>query len=122
MQTVHDSMLVISVMPMFGMEMMRIEATPTEVTAIDKLHGQYAVATYAELNRQLTPELNWDILQQICAADLPTGPERARLQYVFHGEGIELVIEYAPRRIDVPVRVMHQRLDRYTQVDISKWL
>ena len=122
MQTVHDSMLVISVMPMFGMEMMRIEATPTEITAIDKLHGQYAVATYAELNRQLTPELNWDILQQVCAAELPTGPDKARLMYVFHNETIELVIDYVPRQIDVPVRVTRQRLDRYTQIDISKWL
>jgi hypothetical protein len=122
MQTVHDSMLVISVMPMFGMEMMRIEATPTEITAIDKLHGQYAVATYAELNRQLTPELNWDILQQLCTAELPTGPERARLQYVFHGETIELVIEYTPKQTNIPVRVTRQRLDRYTKVDISKWL
>lgn len=122
MQTVHDSMLVISVLPMFGMEMLRIEATPVEITAIDKLHGQYAVATYAELNRQLTPEMNWDILQQLCAAELPTGPEKARLMYMFHGQTLELVIDYVPRQTDIPVRVMHQRLDRYTQVDISKWL
>ena len=122
MQTVRDSMLVISIMPMLGMEMLRIEATPTEVTGIDKIHGQYAEATYAELNRQLTPDINYDILQQLCSAELPTGSERARLQYVFNGETIELVIEYGARQLDVPVRVVHQRLDKYTKVDISKWL
>jgi len=122
MQTVHDSMLVISVMPLFGMEMMRIEATPTEMTAIDKMHGQYAVATFADLNRQLTPELNWDILQQLCSAELPTGKEKARLQYAIGNETIELVIDYTPRQTDVPVRVNHLRLDKYTQVDVSKFL
>ena len=122
MQTVRDSMLVISVMPMLGMEMLRIEATLTEVTAIDKIHGQYAVASYSELNRQLTPELNWDILQQLCSAELPTGNQRARLLYKFNGETIELVVDYTPRQTDVPVRVVHQRLDKYTKVDISKWL
>ena len=37
MQVVRDSMLVISVMPMFGLEMMRLEANPLELTAIDKI-------------------------------------------------------------------------------------
>ena len=122
MQTVRDSMLVISVMPMFGLEMMRLEATPLELTAIDKLHGQYAKASFADLNRKLTPNLNWDILQQICSAELPTGNEKARLQYLFGDETIQLVIDYVPRQIDVPVRVNHQPVNRYTQVDISKWL
>lgn len=122
MQTVRDSMIVISVMPLLGMEMMRLEATPLELTAIDKMHGRYARTTYAELNRKLTPALNWDILQQIAAAELPTGPEKARMVYAFGDDQIELIIEYSPRKIDVPVRVNALKLNKYTQVDISKWL
>lgn len=122
MQTVHDSMLVISVLPILGMEMLRIEATPIEVLAIDKLHGRYARATYADINRRLTPSLNWDELQQLCTAELPTGSERARLVYSFGEEMLELVIDYPARQFDVPVRVNNIRLNKYTQVDISKWL
>lgn len=122
MQTVRDSMLVISVMPMLGMEMVRVEATPFEVIAIDKLHGRYARATYTELNRKLTPGINWDVLQQLCSAELPTGPEKARLVYRFGDETLELVITYPERKTDVPVRVTNVRLDKYTQIDISKWL
>ena len=44
MQTVRDSMLVISVMPLLGIEMLRVEATPMEIIAIDKIHGQWAQA------------------------------------------------------------------------------
>ncbi len=122
MQVVHDSMLVISVTPMFGMEMMRVEATPTELIAINKINGQYAQATYAELNRKLTPALNWDVLQQLCAAELPIGSERARMLYDFGDEKIELVLEYTPRKTDVPVRLTHLPLGRYTKIDITKWL
>lgn len=122
MQVVRDSMLVISVMPMLGMEMLRVEATPLEVIAIDKIHGQYASATYAELNRKLTPSLNWDILQQLCSAELPTGDQKARLLYMFGDDTIEVVINYSPRQLDVPVRVMNIPTKRYTKVDISKWL
>lgn len=122
MQTVHDSMIVISVMPMLGMEMMRVEATPTQIIAIDKLHGRYAKATFADLNRQLTPSLNWDILQQLCTAEMPTGPEKARLVYTFGKERLELIINYPPRKLDVPVRMTNQRLTKYTEIDVSKFL
>ncbi len=122
MQTVHDSMIVISVMPMLGMEMMRVEATPTQIIAIDKLHGRYAKATFADLNRQLTPSLNWDILQQLCTAELPTGSEKARLVYTFGKERLELIINYPPRKLDVPVRMTNQRLTKYTEIDVSKFL
>ena len=122
MQTVHDSMIVISVMPMFGLEMMRVEATPTQLIAIDKVHGQYAKATFADLNKQLTPSLNWDILQQVCTAELPTGPEKARLVYTFGKKQIELILTYPPRKIDVPVRMTNQRLNKYTEIDVSKFL
>ena len=122
MQTVHDSMLVISVMPILGMEMMRLEATPTELTAIDKMHGQYTQATFAELNRKLTPTLNWDILQQVCTAELPTGKDKARLIYAFGDETIELIIDYTPRKLDVPVRVYNLPIGKYQRIDISRWL
>lgn len=122
MQAVRDSMLVISVMPMLGMEMIRLEATPLELTAIDKIHGRYAKASYADLNRKLTPDLNWDVLQQICSAELPTGNEKARLQYAFGEQTIELVIDYGKRQLDGPVRVVNQPVTRYQQIDISRWL
>ena len=122
MQVVHDSMLVISVMPLFGMEMFRLEATPTELIAIDKMHGQYAKATYAEVNRRLTPTVNWDVLQQLCSAELPTGDERARLVYSHGDDRIELIVDYTPRRLDGPVKVTNLRVTNYTKVDISKWL
>jgi len=122
MQSVRDSMLVISIMPLLGMEMIRVEATPTELTAIDKMQGRYATASFADLNRKLTPSLNWDILQQVCSAELPTGTEKARLQYTIGDKTVELVIDYGQRQTDVPVRVNRQRLDKYTAIDISKWL
>ena len=120
--TVHDSMLVISVMPLLGIEVARFEATPLELTGINKFDGTYATVTFAELNRTLTPSLNWDILQQTCTAELPTGAEKARLVYQLGEKTIELIIDYTPRRLDVPVRVSHQNLSRYKKIDINKWL
>ena len=122
MQTVRDSMLVISVMPMLGVEIIRFEATPFEMTGINKLEGTYATTTYAEVNRRLVPTVNWDVLQQLCSAELPTGNERARLVYSLGDQTIEMTVDYPVRQLDVPVRVTHQDTKRYKKIDISKWL
>ena len=122
MQTVRDSMLVISVMPMLGIEMARLEATPEELIAIDKVHNVYATATYKELNKKLTPKITWKQLQQLASAELPTGDETAHLQYIFDDKTIDLTIYYTPRKTDVPVKMNGLRLNKYTKIDISKWL
>lgn len=122
MQVVRDSMCIISVTAMLGIEVLRIEATPAGVLGIDKIHGRYARATYDEINAKITPQLTWKIMQQICSAELPTGNEIARLRYSLGEEQAELYIRYPERQTDVPVRMQSARLDRYKEMDISKWL
>lgn len=122
MQIVRDSMCIISVTAILGIEVLRIEATPDGVLGIDKLHGRYARATYDEINRLITPQLTWEIMQQICSAELPTGNETARLHYSLGKDETELVIRYPSRRLDLPLRMTSARLDKYQQIDISKLL
>ena len=122
MQTVRDSMLVISVMPLPGIEIARFEATPFELTGFNKLEGTYATTTYAELNRNLVPTINWDVLQQLCTAELPTGDKSARLVYTLGDKTVELSVIYPVRKLDVPVRVNKQNTGRYKKIDITKWL
>lgn len=122
MQTVRDSMLIISVMPILGLELARVEATPTEFIAVNKMDGWYVKGTYAEVNRKVRPALNWDTLQQLCSAELPTGNEKGRLTFQFGEKTIDLIVTYPERKLDVPLKMNRIRLDKYTQVDASKWL
>ena len=122
MQTVRDSMIVISVMPLLGIELARFEATPVELTGINKFDGTYATTTFADLNRSIVPAINWDILQQFCTGELPTGTDHAHVQYRLGGKMIEMTINYSPRQLDVPVRLKKQNVSRYRKLDITKWL
>ena len=98
-----------------------LAAVPAFADSVQDARLQGAVQTAVSLNKLLNPALNYDILQQLCSAELPTGKEKARLQHTFGNETIELVLNYAPRQIDVPVRVFHQRLDRYSPMAIGNW-
>lgn len=122
MQVVRDSMLVISIMPIAGMELIRLEATPTEIIGISKIGNIYATATYEDINRSIVPKITWKTLQQLCSAELPTDSNEAKIIYTLDTQTIEMSIVYPARKTDVPVRVYHLRTDKYKKVDIREWL
>ena len=116
MQVVRDSMLVISVMPMLGIEVYRLEATPDELIAIDKLNHQYLKTDYARINRYVTPSLTWEDLQQIASNEMQGGPF---IGYAIGEKTIALKITYPEKQTDVPVRTQHIDLSRYEQVVVE---
>lgn len=122
MQVVRDSIAIISIMPILGMEMVRIEATPEKVIGISKIHGLYIDCNYEELNRYIAPTIDWGIIQQLCAAELPTGDTNARVVYIINGQTITLSIDYTPKQTDIPLTIQRQRLTRYKQTSIAQWL
>ncbi len=122
MQTVRDSMMVLSIMPMLGIEMLRIEATPAQVTGIDKINHRYAIATYDEINRYLAPSITWHDLQALATGELPTGDKEAFVGYTAGEQTIMLHLTYPERQLDVPVRTQAANLVRYQQIDIHTLL
>lgn len=114
MQTVRDSMLIISVMPMLGIEMFRLEATPTGLLAVDKMNKQYIQTDYQELNRYVTPAVTWEHLQQIATNELPD----AFVGYTVGERRIALRIDYPQKQQDVPVRMTGMNLARYDRINI----
>ena len=116
MQVVRDSMLVISVMPMLGIEVYRLEATPDELIAIDKLNHQYLKTDYARINRYVTPSLTWEDLQQIASNKMQGRPF---IGYAIGEKSIALKITYPQKQTDVPVRTQHIDLSRYEQVVVE---
>ena len=116
MQVVRDSMLVISVMPMLGIEVYRLEATPEELIAIDKINHQYLRTDYAHINKYVAPSLTWEDLQQIASNEVQGGPF---IGYAIGEKTIALKITYPEKQTDVPVRTQHIDLSRYEQVVVE---
>lgn len=122
MQTVRDSLIIMSIMPALGIEMARLEATPTDITAFEKIHNRYVQTTYAELNKRLKPKISWKQLQMICSAELPSGAEKAQLEYSIGEDKIQVEINYTPRKLNLPLKMNRLNTARYKKMDISKWL
>ncbi len=122
MSVVRDSMLTISIMPMLGIEMLRIEATPDSICIIDKLNRRYATTDYKTINQVLTPHLTWNVLQEMTAGENITDNEWKLSTYTAMGDSATIRLRYNTIHRDVPVRVSSIKTTRYTRIDPKTYL
>ncbi len=123
MQAVHDSLVIVSVMPLFGIELYRLEATPTEIIAIDKLNRYYLQLPYSEVNKYVTPQISYRDLQDIASGDiLPEGGTHAQLSYSAKGKRVSMNITYPTVQKDIALRLQRLSVDRYSRMDMETLL
>ena len=123
MQVVRDSMLVISVMPMFGIETHRLEATPDSLFVIDKLGRQYGAVDFATINQYITPKISWNDLQEMASGEKVTSEtETYRWSYSAKGHTATLSLRYNTIQSNVPMRVVHLNTTRYKKIDPKTFL
>ena len=114
MWAVNDSLTIISVQPMLGIEMFRLEATPKTIIVIDKINHRYVQTDYAEINRFCRPKMTYTLLQET-AVGKGDIPERNQADYTFTalGKTLTLRITYPATQTNVPVNTRQQNLTQY---------
>lgn len=63
-----DSLCVISVQPLLGIELARLEATPQEVIFVDKMNKRYVQMSYAEVSKETGVPVTFSDLQNMLMA------------------------------------------------------
>ena len=59
---VRDSIIILSVVPMFGLEIVRIAFSPSQVTIVDKINKRYMQTNWKELSQIAGQRLKWKML------------------------------------------------------------
>ncbi len=65
MTAITDSIILLSVQPILGIEMIRIELTPQHILIIDKMNRRYVETTYAEVADKIKLPITFDDIQAI---------------------------------------------------------
>ena len=55
----------LSVAPLLGIEVARLEISPERILAVDRLHKQYVELSFVELNRMTNLDLSFNVLQSL---------------------------------------------------------
>lgn len=62
---IKDSILIVSVQPLLGIELLRIEATPEEIVVVDKMNRQYDRMTFESLQSSTGAMVRFENLQAL---------------------------------------------------------
>lgn len=123
LQTVFDSLCIISVQPIPGMEMYALHAAPNQLTVIDRMHRRYAVTDYKAINAVLRPKMDFRQLQSmISGIDLPQGIHTLNRHFSAGKSEAEVAITFPEIRYDQPVTLRPHKTAGYQKTDIKTLL
>lgn len=75
-----DSAILVSVQPMLGIEMLRIELTPQAVVVVDKMNRRFVRMTFGELQKKVHMPVSFQDIQALCTNRLfVIGKEPSRI-------------------------------------------
>ncbi len=133
LRVVTDSCIVLSVNPILGMEIVRLELTPQQVCVIDKVNRRYATLTYPEVRDLLDKnpklkayknQINYTTLQKYLLRYASKSTKK-RTPIVFQASdlfNVELALTFLQVEMNQPLHINPTNLIRYNQVSIDKML
>jgi len=115
-QTVRDSLIIVSVMPLMNIEMFRIELTPDEAVVIDKMNKRYS-----RVALDLLPNIHWSELQQLMSAEGKESGDELTFDEQLAMLGIRASAKATFTNIvyDGAMNARKLRLDKYEQVPLN---
>lgn len=116
MHVVRDSIVILVVRPMMNIEIGRLEITPKEVVAIDKINRQYTKAIIAK-NVPIVPRIRWNDLQSFAAGEKAQKGEKVTLSYSYKGHLVRLDMTYGDITYDTPMSIRRLNVDKYKYID-----
>lgn len=116
LHVMRDSLIILSVRPMMNIEVGRIEITPKEVKAIDKINHQYTTVPLTK-TMPVVPRIRWNDLQVFASGEKAQKGDKVTLTYLYKGHPVRLDMTYGDIVYDGPVPVRRLNVDKYKYVD-----
>lgn len=116
-----DSIVIISVSMAFGIEIARVEATPTEVLVVNKLEKEYDRATYAEINKDVRPFVTYEDLRTIAGGEMPSIAQNGVLRYSAKGQTVALALNFVnPPLLNSSVTIHRVDVSKFKKIKLLK--
>ena len=120
MQTVKDSVTIISIQPIAGVEMFQIRAEQDSLTVIDRMQKRYTASAYKDVNRYVKPSFKYKDFQALAAGEhLRAGEMTATKEYICAGHKVVITITYPTIAYDEQMRLRPERTGGYVYIDAS---
>lgn len=119
MQMRKDSILVLSVAPVLGIEIMRLEASPSAICIMDKLGHQYVQADWKTVSQWANQRLKWRHLQTFMQRQDWQNNPSLTLAYPFFANTISVTLTCNDITWNSPIQIRPIALTQYKQVTLT---
>lgn len=112
---IADSIIVLSLQPLLGIEVLRCELLPTEARVLDKLHRRYAVTDYQTMSHDAKTTVTFQTMEQLTEAIGNSGQQQVPIEQ----SGIKASIVLRSVTTNQPVSARALSTAGYQRVDME---
>lgn len=118
----HDELILVSVQPMPGIEMMRLEADRDSVWVMDKMNKKYVALAYSEIEKQTGVKMNYRTLQEMLSK--PITEEKEHVAWIINmgKRQAKLSCRFFNREYNTLSAATRTKTDKYQRVSIKEIL
>ncbi len=119
----RNELIIVSLQPMLGIELMRIEATPDSIWIFDKMNKQYTILAYSEINQMINADLSYKKLQDFVKAPIsPKKDATINQKYTFNKHHLEIICRFSDCEYNTLPAPQRTKTDKYNQVTLREIL
>lgn len=119
----RNEMVAISVQPMLGIEMVRVEATPDSIWVFDKMNRRYIAMGYAELGENITKKINYKTIQDFASQPITDNDkEKIVIDITTGNNHLKLSSKFSNREYNTLQAPTRTKTNRYKRVSLEEIL
>lgn len=123
MQTDHNTLVLLSIQPMMGVEAVRVEATPDSIWVYERLSRHYATLSFKEVKKMTHGIVNFRWLQRIASGERLQGKSQGLTwNFKVDGQPVSIHIYYPAIVYNETLRMKRLPSQKYKPVDIHSLL
>ncbi len=112
--------LVVLSAQVFGVEMVRIEATPDSIWAFDKMNRRYTSLSYNDLGEMVNKKINYKTIQEF--ASKPIEEDKLAMELVHGTHQVKVSCKFANREYNTLQAPTRTPTDKYKRVTLREIL
>jgi hypothetical protein len=116
----RNSLVTVSLQPMLGIEVARMEATQDSVWVFDKMNRRYVAFAYSDLGHNLSPKISYKTIQEF--ATYPIGNEDATIELTYGKHKLKLSSKYSNREYNTLQEPQQTNTNKFKRVSLREIL
>ena len=120
-QVWRNEFIILSVQPILGIEVVRIEASMDSICIIDKMNRRYATIAFANIEQEsISPKPNFKALQEILSSSTgPTMKAKSEKHFTFGPHQIRFAFTFTHREYNTLNQPKHLDLRKYKPLTLQ---